>query len=280
MKYINITIGMELKIVKIEEIRKMWVTQSRDVQNEVQLWDSQSEDPTYHHMYDEFLKLLEREHMLDKSYDVLDIGCGVGVYSIALADRVNTVTGLDISTKMLGHGQKILKESAITNVRLETADWYMVDLEKQEMKDRFDLVFAHNTPAICDASTFEKMIEASRRFGAVCSPIKMIEPVMQKVQEMAGIGDDGSSCENHFAFMLDMLLHKDYLPKLYYEKQIWPMNQSYDDACSFYLGRAAMARQLSESETESIKDYLRSIVKDDIITDRINATVATLYWEK
>ncbi|NLW90185.1 MAG: class I SAM-dependent methyltransferase [Syntrophomonadaceae bacterium] len=202
--------------MKIEEIRKMWVTQNRDVQNEVQLWDSQSEDPTYHHLYDEFLKLLEREHMLDKSYDVLDIGCGVGVYTIALADRVNTATGLDISPKMLGHGQKILEESRINNVSLEIADWNTVDLEKKEMKERYDLVFAHNTPAICDASTFEKLVDSSRHFCAVCSPIRMIEPIMQKVQKIAGIGDNGSSCENYFAFMLDMLLYKGYQPKLYY----------------------------------------------------------------
>lgn len=266
--------------MKIEEIRKIWVTQNRDVQNEVQLWDSQSGDPTYHHIYDEFLKLLEREHMLDKSYDVLDIGCGVGVYSITLADRVNTATGLDISPKMIGHGLKILEYSGISNVRLETADWNTVDLEKQGMKERYNLVFAHNSPAICDVNTFEKLIDASRRFCAICSPIRMIEPVMQKVQEIAGIGDDGSSCENYFAFMLDILFHKGYEPKLHYEKQIWPMKQSYEDACSFYLGRAAMAKQLSESETESIKDYLRSIIIDDMITDQINATVATLYWGK
>lgn len=266
--------------MKIEEIREMWVTQNRDFQNEVQLWDSQSEDPTYHHIYDEFLKLLEREHMINKGYDVLDIGCGVGVYSIALADRVNTANGLDISPKMIGHGQKILQASGIINVNLEVADWNTVDLEKQGMKERYDLVFAHNTPAICDASTFEKLIDASRRFCAICNPIMMIEPVMQEVQKIAGIGDKDSSCENNFAFMLDMLFHKGHQPKLHYEKQIWPMNQSYEDACSYYLGRAAMAKQLSESETESIKDYLRSMLKDDIITDQIDTTVATLYWGK
>lgn len=266
--------------MKIEEIRKMWVTEDRDVQNEMQIWDSQSEDPTYHHIYDDFLKLLESEHMLDKSYDILDIGCGVGVYSIALADKVNTATGLDISSKMREHGQKILEESGITNVFIETADWSTIDLEKQGMKERYDLVFAHNTPAVCDASTFEKLIDSSRLYCAICSPTRMIEPVMQKVQEIAGIGDNGSSCENYFGFMLDMLFQKGYQPKLHYEKQTWPMNQSYEDACSFYLGRAAMAKQLSESETKSIKDYLRSIIKDDMITDQINATVATLYWEK
>ncbi len=268
-----------MKAVKIEEIRKVWVAPNKNSQNDVRLWDSQAEDPTYHHIYDEFLKLLEDERMLDKSYDVLDIGCGVGIYSIALADKVHTATGFDISPKMLAHGKKVLEESGIKNVTLETADWNTVDLERQGLKNRFDLVFAHNTPAICDADTFEKLIDASRRFCAVCSPIKMIEPVMQKVWELAGIKEDCSGGSS-FAYMLDMLLQKGYLPKLSYEKQIWPMNQSYDDACSFYLGRVAMAKQLSESETGIIKDYLKSIVSDGIISDNIYTTVATMYWEK
>lgn len=265
--------------MQIEEIRKAWVAPKRDDPSDVKLWDSQADDPTYHHVYDGFLELLEKEQMIDKSYDVLDIGCGVGIYSIALSEKVNSVTGFDISPKMLGHGRKILNESGITNVTLEEEDWNTVDLERKELKNSFDLVFAHNTPAICDAGTFEKMIDVSRRFCAICSPIKMIEPVMQKVWKLAGVKEDCSSI-NSFAFMLDMLLQKDYLPKLHYEKQIWPMNQSYEDACSFYLGRVIMKKQLSDSETEVIKNYLKSIVNDGVISDNISTTVSTVYWEK
>jgi len=265
--------------MRIEEIRKVWVSGDRNARNDVQLWDSQADDPTYHHVYDEFLKLLEREHMLDKSFDVLDIGCGVGVYSIALAEKVHSVTGLDISPQMLRHGSKILNETGIANVTLESADWSTVDLEKSGLNKRFDLVFAHNTPAICDADTFEKLIDSSRRFCAVCSPIKMTEPVMQKVMELCGIGETCTG-GNSFAYMLDMLLQKDYLPKLHYEKQVWPMRQSFEDACSFYLGRVSMSKQLSESETEIVRDYLKSIMQDGIISDDISTTVVTMYWEK
>jgi SAM-dependent methyltransferase len=264
----------------LEEIKKQWVSNSHEPEEAAALWDSQAEDPTYHHLYDEFLNLLEQEHMLDKSFDVLDVGCGVGVYSIALAEKVNTVTGVDISPKMLANGNKIIKESKINNVFLKLIDWNTVDLAENGMDNRFDLVFAHNTPAVCDIDTFEKFNSASKRFCAVCGPIRMIEPVMQKVQEMAGVGIAGTSCDNSFSYMLDILLHKGYTPKFHYEKQIWPMNQSFEDACSYYLGRIIPEKQLSERETADIKDYLHSLMRDGIISDKIDTTVATIYWEK
>ena len=264
----------------LEEIRKQWVAHSGKPEDAVALWDSQAGDPTYHHLYDEFLNLLEQEHMLDKSFEVLDVGCGVGVYSIALAEKAHTVTGVDISPKMLAHGNRIIDESKITNVSLKLMDWNTVDLSQAGMNESFDLVFAHNTPAICDVDTFEKFNSASRRFCAICSPIRMIEPVMQKVQEMAGVGTEGSSCENSFSYMLDILLHKGFTPRFYYEKQIWPMNQSFEDACSYYLGRIMPVKQLSEKETADIKDYLHSLLTDGVISDKIDTTVATIYWGK
>lgn len=270
----------ELTNLKIEDIRKDWVTKNRDAETDVELWDSQAEDPTYHHIYDNFLKLLEQEHMIDKNFDVLDVGCGVGIYSISLAGEVHKVTGLDIAPKMIANGNKMIKDSKMDNISFEVMDWNTVDLAQKGMKERYDLVFAHNTPAICDVDTFEKFNDASKRFCAVCSPIRMIEPVMQQIQEMTDSGTEGTSCDNNFSYMLDILLHKGYLPKLHYEKQVWPMNQSFEDACSYYLGRVMTEKQLSESETADVKEYLRSLVKDGMISDQIDATVATMYWEK
>jgi hypothetical protein len=64
-----------------EEIAKNWVAKNQDTQCQVELWDSQAEDPVYNLMPtfqdNKFLQLLEQEHMLNENYDVLDIGCGV-----------------------------------------------------------------------------------------------------------------------------------------------------------------------------------------------------------
>lgn len=270
---------MELITVKIEEIKKAWIFGNRDAQSDMQIWDSQADDPTYHHIYDEFLKMLETEGMIDKRFDVLDVGCGAGIYSVALSGKVDSVTGVDISPKMLAHGRKMIEDTGLKNVTLRQMDWNTADLNALGMKEHFDLVFAHNTPAICDMETFEKLNDASRRFCAVCSPIKMIEPIMQEVRKIAGISN-GEECDSNFTYMLDILLHKNHTPKLHYEKQVWPMNQSFEDACAFYIGRVKKSKELSKSEISDIKEYLGSLSKEGIISDRIDTTVATIYWEK
>ena len=109
---------------------------------------------------------------------------------------------------MLVHGKKKATDSGVENVTFKQADWNSVDLEHQGIAERFDLVFAHNTPAICDVDTFEKLNNASRRFCAVSTPISMVEPVMQQVQKIVNKGKEHNGCDSSFAYMLDILLQK------------------------------------------------------------------------
>lgn len=272
--------------MKIDEIEKLWTAQkrSKNAQSEVDLWNSQSEDPVYHHIptFDdnEFLKLLQREHMLDKSYDVLDIGCGVGIYSIAVAEKVHSATGFDISTNMLQHGKEIIEKNGINNANLELIDWNTVDLEKMGMKNRFDLVFVHTSPAISSYNAFKKMINASKRYCAICVFATRTQPVMQKVFEIAGAEDNSRFLENSLVYMFDVLLQMGCEPKFHYEKMDYSMNQPYEGACAYYLSRVNMVKKLTESKIADIMNYLASIVEDGVITEKMDPTLITLYWEK
>ena len=147
------------------------------------------------------------------------------------------------------------------------------------MRGRLDLVFAHNTPALCDAETFEKLNDASCRFCAVCTPIYMDERIVTEIHQLLGWGDAQQQLIA-FPYMLDPLLQKRILPKIRYEKQAWPMKQTFDEACAFYLGRFEMGGGLSEEQREKIKEYLHGEIKDGFIYDSIETTVATMYWEK
>ncbi|MCW4019094.1 MAG: class I SAM-dependent methyltransferase [Candidatus Bathyarchaeota archaeon] len=96
--------------MNVEEIAKKWVAQNKDAQYQVELWASHAEDPVYNLMPtfqdNKFLQLLEQEHMIDETYGVLDIGYGIGVYSMALVKRMQSVTGIDISPKITERERK------------------------------------------------------------------------------------------------------------------------------------------------------------------------------
>jgi ubiquinone/menaquinone biosynthesis C-methylase UbiE len=124
------------------------------------MWDSQAKDPAYIIMpsfeENKFLQLLEQEHMIEPAYDVLDVGCGVGVYAMAIAKRVHSATGVDFSPKMIESGKQMLESEKIANVTLACMDWSAADIMRQGFKERFDLVFAHTTPQFAMQSPLKK----------------------------------------------------------------------------------------------------------------------------
>jgi SAM-dependent methyltransferase len=274
----------EVILLNVEEIKKNWDVPNQNIQSQVEMWDSQAEDPIYNILptfeENKFLQLLQNEHMIKSNFDVLDVGCGVGVYAMAIAKQVHSAVGVDFSQKMIERGKEKLASEKISNVTLSCMDWSKVDLAEKGFKERFDLVFAHTTPAICNVSTIEKMNAASKRFCVISNPSKMVEPVLEQVHKIAGLDDGKGDCGDTRIYIIDMLFHMGYFPNLAYEQQVWPMNQSYEDACSYYIGRTMMAKQLSSGEISEIKQYLASITTNGRVLDKIDTTITTIYWEK
>jgi SAM-dependent methyltransferase len=65
---------------------------------------------------EEIVDWLEAEGVLGATRDALDIGCGIGRMEIALATRVRSVTGIDVSRGMLERARA--RCSGLANVRL------------------------------------------------------------------------------------------------------------------------------------------------------------------
>lgn len=105
---------------------------------------------------------LEEKGLLQKHFDVADIGCGPGRFVAAFARRVHRAVGLDISEKMIAHGMEYLKEEQLTNASLHTCDFQSLDLDKEGYRKAFDLVFSSMTPALRGMDNLKKSMEMSR----------------------------------------------------------------------------------------------------------------------
>lgn len=77
---------------------------------------------------------IEKEIGYNKSFHILDIGCGTGRHSIELAKRGYTVVGIDLSESML----KRAKEKA-TNENIKI-DFIQADARHLDYNNEFDLI--------------------------------------------------------------------------------------------------------------------------------------------
>jgi 2-polyprenyl-3-methyl-5-hydroxy-6-metoxy-1,4-benzoquinol methylase len=65
----------------------------------------------------------------------LELGCGNGILGISLAKKGLSVTGLDLSKKMITNAKKRSKEEGLTNIRFEVTDLLSYDTD-----EKFDYV--------------------------------------------------------------------------------------------------------------------------------------------
>lgn len=76
---------------------------------------------------------IEKEIDYNRSFRILDIGCGTGRHSIELARRGYTVIGIDLSESML---QRAKEKAKNENVRI---DFIQADARHLDYKNEFDL---------------------------------------------------------------------------------------------------------------------------------------------
>lgn len=93
--------------------------------------------------------------------DILDIGCGTGVYALALANRARTVTGVDSSAEMLKIFAAEMRERGIANAACFKKAWSAV--KPASVRGRYDVALASMTAAVRTKAEVGKMEAAARR---------------------------------------------------------------------------------------------------------------------
>jgi SAM-dependent methyltransferase len=262
-------------------IKSKWTNSMQaDTAASISAWDSVADNFIYDDSRNNpeensFLLLLQEKINLTKEMTVLDVGCGAGAYSIALADKVGKIVGVDYSPKMIEAAKRTAAQRGLKNTEFLIRDWY--DLSDQSFVGKFDLVFAHNTPAVVDYGSFVKMIRASKRYGLFCKPARRTDEVFDELRRLAGIHarhDDSS-----VAYAFDTLWGLGLNPEIFYQEASWHSSKTIEEAETWYLGRLKGSIALDEKTEKEIKDYLRAISKDGLVEETIKSTLVNLFWE-
>lgn len=92
--------------------------------------------------------------------DILDIGCGTGVYALPLAGKAGKVLGIDSSRAMLRVFRAQARSREIKNARCLRAAWAQVPVRR--IRGGFDIALASMTNAIRRKTDLLKMEAAAR----------------------------------------------------------------------------------------------------------------------
>ncbi|MGE4266799.1 MAG: class I SAM-dependent methyltransferase [Deferribacterales bacterium] len=121
-------------------------TLTKDQQTD--FWDNKAQTfPRYETKEDnyeaEMLGKIKRMGVVFKDADILDVGCGSGMYTIRIAKEAKSVTATDISGEMLRILNEDAKDNGVDNIVTVHTDWKGFSTDR-----KYDVVFCSMTPAI------------------------------------------------------------------------------------------------------------------------------------
>ncbi len=266
----------------VEDIFTKWTPRNTNQQASLDLWNSMANSfgerklPTFEN--DNFLKLLREHNMLKKETFVLDVGCGAGKYALAIAGECKQVIGLDFSPNMISLAKERASVEGLANVDFRCTDWHLFELKENGFENKFDLVFAHMTPAVHCAETFQKLSLAAKGWCLLSKPTRRSDPVSDTVKEIAGITEKRESSDRDIVYAFELLWRQGRLPYFHYEPARWNMEKTLEQAYGLYINRVKTYRNITPEEEEKLKRYLQSIAQNGLIREQIDCTITTLYW--
>lgn len=116
---------------------------------------------------DENLRTLELEAIsgwLDKNAKVLDIGCGDGVNTIAYANKVQNIKGIDYSSEMIKRARHRISDGRSINL-----DFQLLSvLELEQLQEQFDIVLSQR--CLINLGSFDQQEDVIRRVQTLVRP--------------------------------------------------------------------------------------------------------------
>lgn len=267
----------------IDEVKRRWISQSAgksDLQR--QIWDRVAEDyytrelPDFTN--DPFLRIVDKEFSPNKTMRSLDIGCGAGRYTLAMAARAGTSVGVDISTKMIQLAQRRARECEVKNACFLCLDWAEADIDALGYRGAFDIVFAHMTPAIMDYATFVKMSACSRRYCIFEKHTRRTDLVLHEA--LSSIGMESSAGFNEsLIYAFAALWQLGYSPGIEYRDTVHRSQKSREDMLAWCVNRARLQRDISSAEEAQIRSVVDRHTAAGQVEEVVSSTIVSIFWD-
>lgn len=229
---------------------------------------------------DDFLKLILERIPRDELRTSLDIGCGTGRYTLALAPLLLEGVGCDISDRMISRAESARAALRLRSVRFQRLDWENADIDKLGFRGHFDLVFAHRTPAVDSFSSFEKMIACARKHCFVTKPFRRCDKPLDDIFALLKLPAMESDGEARMEDIFSLLWHHGFEPRLTYRQHHAENHLPMESAFQLCRDMARLRKtDFNEEDERIIRGYLSSVCDAaGQIRQEIHSTNVTIDW--
>ena len=244
------------------------------------LWNAEAQrynqTPTASFATDPFLQIVEKSGALTDQARVLDLGCGPGIYSVALAERAKEVLGLDISEEMLVFARERAREAGRANCTFAVVNWAEADAQALGLTRSFDVALARLTPAIHSDSHMDKLVACATRVVFYENFVNRRHRWMNLAFEIAG---PTAGKPWHDDMVYELIEHLKTLGKetvLYSRPVQWGQEKKpWDQVADFCLRRLALRIDVTDDITRAVREEFRRRSQDGFLDTREDLTLLT-----
>jgi len=239
-------------------------------------WDRRADafDKPLRDPSDPFLKLvMEYAGPSPDFTDVLDIGCGTGVVSLGIRDRVRSIRGIDLSPRMVEIANRNA-ESCGCNAEFSVFDWDTGDVSKL---GRYNLTLAHMTPAIHDGPSFAKMLAVSSGWCFLAGYISRESPVWDRIYRIVGEPDVPEY--RKLTSAQETLWDLGKVPHLhqYRRRRSWEWTAEYTKM--FYTEAVRGYTSMTPEQEAELCAWIDSESEDGMFRDESDPVIGVLCWD-
>ncbi len=210
---------------------------------------------------------------------VLDIGAGVGDFSIAFANKGAAVTALEPAEKNLEIMRCKVNRAKVNNIVYLARRWEELDPAAEKLEGAFDLVFASLVPVLRNPESLFKIISLSRSWCLLCDIAagSAVSPGRSALWQIL-FNEAMPSGKYNIIYPLNYLYLSGYPLAFQTWSEKWDEELTIEEAIRYYTNYFSLYLEPEKEMIDKISNYITSRAVNGIYRDEHEVRLGMILW--